>query len=307
MNQIFPGMADLAERIRERIREMSRYFSYFFIIGLMCGACRNSIVVLTVVGTDNTTSSVTSVETDTGTPAEDQTDSDTREVIVIPNDCDGDDVDCYTECWGCASANVTCLPTLEDCLSDTRCAVYFTCLSDSCCSGGSDCVTGERWDDCKAGCAGAADATKDTLALYNNIDMCVACDVCAISCAQNESRDFAICATPEEMNTADNPCYAEDADTGEVACFSWANQVGPCTEFTNICMMDDDCQELDRCIIESWSDPDWALIQEECFAAAGSAAEENYWHWMQCVYCDACSVACAIDAGSKRCDEYEGK
>jgi len=290
--------ADLAERIQE----MSKYFMYFLLFGFLCGSCRNSTIVLNVVGTDNGTSTVATVETDSGTQTEDQTDSDTYN--VFQSDCDGDEVDCYAGCWGCALSSASCLPALEGCLSDTRCEAYFTCISDSCCSGGSDCVTSERWDACKASCAGDADATKGTLALYNSIEMCVACDVCAISCAQNESRDFAMCATPEEMNTPDNPCYDEDADTGEVACFSWANQAGPCSEFTNICMMDDDCQKLDRCIVESWSDPDWAVIQEECFAAASSAAEEAYWHWMQCIYCDACSVACAMDAGSKRCDEY---
>jgi hypothetical protein len=64
---------------------------------------------------------------------------------------------------------------------------------------------------------------------------------------------------------------------------------------------------LDKCINDSWSDPNWASIQEQCFYDAGAATEAKYWAWMQCIYCDACDIACERDAGSKNCKEYQGK
>ena len=52
---------------------------------------------------------------------------------------------------------------------------------------------------------------------------------------------------------------------------------------------------------------DWNARQVTCFEEAGTAAEDMYWAYMQCMYCDACNIACLMDACSKNCDEYDGK
>lgn len=265
-------------------------------------------------GTDAATdSSDTTPEGDTATHRDtSDTDSatdatDTEDVDTNDTSCDGEDVDCYTECWGCGLTSLTCQPALEACLTDNRCAAFYQCRIDACCDGGRDCLTGEEWEECIADCKDSVEATADTLDLYRNIDKCIACDACAISCGENESLDFAMCASADKVNSEGNPCYTEDAEAGEVACFGWAGWGGPCTAAADACRNDRDCDALDRCINSSWSEPNWASIQEQCYYDAGTAAESRYWAWMQCIYCDACSVACAMDAGSKRCDEYEGK
>jgi len=254
---------------------------------------------------DTDTDADTDADTDSDTDAD--TDSDSDSDPQGGSECDGADLDCYSDCWGCALNSTQCAPALEACMNDSTCSDYYTCKEEECCGGNSDCLTGDEWETCMAGCADSTGATEATKDLYADIDKCVACDACSISCAQNQKEDFAMCADAGKVNTVDNPCYDEDATGDEVACFSWAGWGGTCTAATSACKGDDACTELESCVNDTWAFEDWEAQQEVCFETAGAAATDLYWGYMQCIYCDACDVACAKDAGSKNCDEYTGK
>ena len=220
-------------------------------------------------------------------------------------ECDGYDKDCYAECWGCGLIEPQCTSAIENCLIDDSCGLYFECLEHECCNiGWGNCLIGDEWDECSEACAIQVEATPQTIAKYDAITECVACDACAVSCGNTGDFDELCGQQSQEPNTPESPCYAEDAEEGETACFSWAGWGGPCTQVVADCQSDPLCQELDQCYWESWSDPNWLQIQQDCEAAAPSNVVEKFWAYRQCIYCDACDVACARDAGSMRCDEY---
>ncbi|MBN2716982.1 MAG: hypothetical protein JXX14_14110 [Deltaproteobacteria bacterium] len=254
-------------------------------------------------GHDETTDSATVTETDVfeGTDSvTDGTDSGTD-----ASQCDGDGVDCYEECWDCALETPICKPKVTACMADNNCKTYYDCKEAVCCQGTNDCLTGEAWLDCLATCRADNHISDGAVELFDAIDTCVACTVCEQSCAHNLWDEWSRCADPEDMNTIDTPCYADEAEKGEYSCFSWAGWGGgPCTQKVNTCKSNPACVALELCVNESWSDDLWMEIQDECFADAGPVAQAAYWDYMQCIYCDACDRACLKDAGSKNCEEY---
>lgn len=260
--------------------------------------------------TEDTSSMGSSNETDSDddTDSESESDQDNVSTDSVPDDCDGKTVDCYKECWDCALAGAVCRPALTACLTDTGCNAFYECMDQVCCDNDNTCLTGDAWMDCIETCSITAGATEETFSLYRDIERCVACDVCEISCGQNKAEDFAMCT--DVGYEPDVHCYQEEAEPGETACFTWAVE-GPCADVNDACRADDRCEELDRCVADSWSEPDakenWEEIQEPCFATAGQDATDKYWAWMQCIYCDACDIPCARDAVYRKCDTYEGK
>ena len=255
-----------------------------------------------VTTVDDTDTIIASSDTGRGTDVA----VDTNTELIEFGECDGPNVDCYTDCWLCALNSATCRPVLEECMLDVSCASLYDCTDQVCCGGNDNCLTGDDWKECFSSCAEDANASDNTMAIYSAIDKCVACDACAISCGENESADFAMCVDASGINTPGNPCYEEDAEDGETACFSWAGWGGPCSTAVTNCKNDDACGDLDSCINDTWQYDDWSARQDVCFEDAGPAAEALYWAYMQCIYCDACDVACLRDAGAKRCDEYTG-
>ncbi|MBN2339923.1 MAG: hypothetical protein JXX29_06620, partial [Deltaproteobacteria bacterium] len=251
---------------------------------------------------DSDADSDTDVDGDSDSDSDSDADSDTD--YTLGSECDGYDVDCYTSCWGCSLQN-ECAHTVEACLSDSGCNALYECKELVCCNGSNDCLTGTAWDMCMAECAGAVGATSSTYDLYNEIERCVACDACAYSCGVMEAMDFAMCKSPEEINCPTCPCYMEEITAGETACFSWAGWGGPCTSETAACKSNSRCVDLEACYNEAWSSDDWQSIQADCFSTYADA-EDLFWAYQQCIYCDACDLACAPDAGTKNCDEYTG-
>ncbi|MBN2339946.1 MAG: hypothetical protein JXX29_09045 [Deltaproteobacteria bacterium] len=172
-----------------------------------------------------------------------------------------------------------------------------------CCSGENGCLEGEEWMDCMSNCRSYNEISPEGIALYEAINECVACDACAISCGENMSEDWLTCQVATEINVPTNPCYEDEVEEGEIACFAWAGWGGPCTDAAAQCMNDPACVELDNCINDSWDESYSFDLQEQCFANY-TDVEEIYWAFQQCIYCDACDLACAGDAASKHCDEY---
>jgi hypothetical protein len=324
LNLIFSGKA-----AQERIRPMMKLFYHVILLCVFCLSCNRVTMSETDTAVDDSANpqeqpsdsgadtmtgdfpgTASSIETDSGdvTGTESESDLNTGNTDSLSLECDGENVDCYAECWDCALADATCQPALTACLSEIGCNAYYKCLDEECCGGANGCLTGDAWEDCAATCADDVDVTDQALDLYADVVQCVACDVCEISCKQKKSLDFAMCAdTPTNVPH----CYAEDAPPGDIACFSWAGEGGPCTDVHDACRNDESCQELDMCVMDSWAEPNaeenWEEIQEPCFATAGQDATDKYWAWMQCIYCDACAVSCARDAVYRKCDTYEGK
>ena len=262
----------------------------------------------------------TSVDSDTSSIADTQSTTDSETATLSGTDsatvsdsdsgaemqCDGDDVDCYEECWDCALETDTCKPAVDACMADVNCKTYYDCKEAVCCQGTHDCLTGDDWISCLATCRAANNVSGVAVELFDAIDYCVACNVCEQSCSRNLWDEWSRCADPDEINRVDVPCYAEDAEEGQYACFSWAGWGGgPCTQQVNTCKGDPVCVALEWCIAETWDYDDWQQRQDQCFADAGEQVESAYWDYMQCIYCDACDIACLKDAGSKNCDEYD--
>ncbi|MBN2341986.1 MAG: hypothetical protein JXX29_21825 [Deltaproteobacteria bacterium] len=244
-------------------------------------------------------------DSDSDGDSDSDSDTDSDSDGDIGSECDGTDVDCYSGCWGCA-LQTPCASTVEACLADSSCSAYYQCKEDVCCNGNNDCLTGTDWEECMANCANSTSATTAALDLYKDIDKCVACDACSYSCGVVEKADFAMCADAGDVNCPTCPCYAEQATGDETACFSWAGWGGPCDSARAACKNNSDCSDLETCINDSWASDDWASIQTQCFSDYASV-EQLYWDYLQCIYCDACDLACAQDASSKHCDEYTGK
>ena len=262
---------------------------------------------LTGCGNDGETSKSTSdadSDTDTDADSDGDTDSDSDSDPIV-TECDGADLDCYKDCWGCAESSDTCKPMVEDCMSDEICAAYYQCKLEDCCDEENNCLTGDDWESCMGNCSEQANLTVEAYSLYAAIDKCVACDACAISCGQNEKDDFAMCAEPDQINSVDNPCYDEDATDDEVACFSWAGWGGPCSWAVKQCKANEACAQLEEDINATWDFDDWSARQDELWQNTSKEVEGLYWAYMQCIYCSACDVACLTDAGSKHCTEYD--
>ncbi len=219
--------------------------------------------------------------------------------------CDGADVDCYSSCWGCGLAMI-CDYAVEACLSDDGCSAFYQCRSESCCGGTNDCLTGDALAACMTECEDVLGITEYSKDLYMDIEACIVCDACPLSCGVNEFQDVTMCSGLPSINCPTCPCYADEAAEGEIACFSWAGWGGPCTDAQNACHENPDCAALETCINESWQSDDWQNIQAICFADYADV-EELYWAYVQCIYCDACNLTCITDASTKKCDEYVQK
>ncbi len=257
-------------------------FSIFLPMIVLCIACEPTVAKpnfdTSALSDESATSDPDdSLWSDTGTPQ-----SDTASASVLGND---------TEIPIDAGADT-------DSTSDSPSDSMSGCESGSSqCNGDilSKCIDGawRAWDDCDVfgmDCIAVAGthqcAYSDTLT-----DMDTASDSDTGTDGDSET----------VPNFVDSPCYDEDADDGEVSCFTWASTTGPCSEAASACNTDSACSDLDACILDSWSSPDWKSIQEICFENASMAAETLYWNYMQCIYCDVCDVACKRDAGSKNC------
>ncbi|MBN2525878.1 MAG: hypothetical protein JXR76_05740 [Deltaproteobacteria bacterium] len=215
------------------------------------------------------------------------------------SNCDGENIDCYDDCWGCAMGTPQCQEKAEQCLKNDECAQYYTCQRDECCTDGQDCLTGDEWASCIDQCREKSNASGKAIQLYDAITECIACDVCAISCFKNTS-DFFQCANPDEVNSLDNPCFAADLITdNQIACFSWAGWGGPCTEATAACKKNSECVDLEACINESWDFNDGGEHKKKCIEEKGGMEGEIYQlyaDYTQCIFCDACNISCATDA-----------
>ncbi|MBN2341826.1 MAG: hypothetical protein JXR45_10060 [Deltaproteobacteria bacterium] len=229
-------------------------------------------------------------------------DTDADADIDVDMECDGEGMDCYSECLPCAAYSV-CFEPIDLCLIDNGCEEYLNCALDNCCENEAECLSKSTSSSaCLSECVQEYHTSADSVALFNNIGACMVCTACSYSCGTLHPGDFPMC-TGDGVNTPTNPCYAEQATLGETACFSWAGWGGPCTDAQNACHDNAECAELEVCINDSWSDDNWQNLQAICFATYPNG-EELYWAFMQCIYCDACDLACAADAQSKHCDEY---
>ena len=262
-----------------------------------CGTPENS----TTSDADSDGDSDTDSDSDSDSDGDSDTDSDSDPAP----ECDGEEVDCYKECWGCAQKTAECEPLIETCLNDTVCAEYYLCKEDSCCDEDNNCLTDDEWTGCMAKCAEEAALTEEAFNLYQAIDYCIACDVCATSCGEKLPEDFPMCV-PEDYPVIETPCYAKKAKEGETACFSWAGWGGPCSWDTKQCKDNEACSKLDDDITASWEETDYEVIQDAIWKETSRETEALYWAYMQCIYCDACvDSQCHPDAGSKHCDEYD--
>ena len=267
-------------------------FSIFIPMIVLCIACEPTV---TKPSFDNTNSSgdtetlesSDSLQSDTGTSQ-----ADPESISVSGNDTEissdpQNDTDNVSDSSG---------DTVSDCVDgNSQCNgdILYKCVGglwrawDDCDVLGMDCIVSDSIHQC--GIRGT-EADMDT---HSESDTVPATDTDTDSDAPLDSETV--------PNTPDSPCYNEDADDGEVSCFTWASTTGPCSQAASACNTDSACSDLDACILDSWSSPDWMSIQEICFEFASMAAETLYWNYMQCIYCDVCDVACKRDAGSKNC------
>lgn len=215
---------------------------------------------------------------------------------------DGIDKSCRYDCWQGAALSACC-PSLEDCLADESCRAQYRCVEDNCCNQEGDypCGTQEQFEACLQVCQTANDVNDDAMTLHEDFLKCVLCDACEESC--NEPTFDGLCHSPD-FNTPETPCHDYQAETDVQSCFTWAISSGPCSIVASNCYNAAECISLEQCIDDTWQWDDWAARQDLCFDAASVDTVENYWAYMQCVYCDVCDVACKQDAGEKRCDSY---
>ncbi|MBN2715551.1 MAG: hypothetical protein JXX14_06825 [Deltaproteobacteria bacterium] len=220
--------------------------------------------------------------------------------------CDGSEVDCYGHgCWECALEN-QCEDADHRCREDsgeTGCDRYRSCILRDCCNG-DGCLEGDEWISCCANCQMSLDTLPAAIALFQEISKCVVCDACPISCAGKRPDEFHICVNEKEINSPDASCYDEDAEAGEIACYSWAAWGGPCTPWVQKCYADPECWALQECFDDSWIFDDWSKRQEKCLGRVSESVASLFWDQRQCIYCDACEISCLPDAGSASCDEY---
>ena len=124
--------------------------------------------------------------TDTGNEGSSDSDSlgdwDTSERDTGPPDfgsvCDGYDVDCYTECFGCAMS-YGCEPAYEACQASAGCVAFEYCRNDNCVAHN---LTGWEWEACEQDCRESQ--WPADVALYDAFLTCIYCDQCAYSCQQ---------------------------------------------------------------------------------------------------------------------------
>ena len=231
----------------------------------------------------------------------------TEENVDTPStsSCDGDNVDCYQECWKCALEN-DCAPELELCKADagkSGCAEYRDCIDNECCDDGV-CLTGDKWLTCINACRDELDTNDDALTLWHNIDKCVACDACPTSCVEKRPGEFHICIDEDEINGVDSPCYEKDAENDQVACYSWAGWGGPCSPWVQKCYTNPECWEMQQCYDNVWRYNDWSDRLVECENKFDADAVDDFYLQRQCVYCQACDISCLKDGSTAGCWEY---
>ncbi|MBN2801749.1 MAG: hypothetical protein JXR91_01510, partial [Deltaproteobacteria bacterium] len=73
------------------------------------------------------------------------------------------------------------------------------------------------------------------------------------------------------------------------------------TQF-DACTANPDCNNLDSCMNTNCNGPvappDWNLCKADCYSTY-AAGVETLTAYHACIYCDACPIKCAKDAGDK--------
>lgn len=268
---------------------------------VVLGGCHSSSNTTSDTESESETSSYFLNDTDTATSKSLQ---DTSSEI-LGSTCDGFDVDCYEDCWSCAVQN-QCKEEFALCHADDGCHAYLTCKDTVCCDpqNPADCKTGEAWDNCMAQCKATYNVSMKANDLLMDIDKCIVCNACHYSCATVDDLFNSMCVDKQIYQSF---CYQENLEPGQLACFTWATtNGGPCAKLWDTCNGNSDCTKMYSCYLDSWNYPDADARQAKC-EIDFSGGSVDYWAAIQCVYCDACDIACATDAGSKRCSEYQAK
>jgi hypothetical protein len=233
-------------------------------------------------GSDNTEDSASDDDSnDTDNDTVERVSRDTAETDTDTDDMEETEVDVNddTDLWQGAETS-DCDGTDQDCFQECwECAIHSICEA-------------------------TLDTTAEAFSLWQAVSNCVVCEACPNSCAALHQADFHNCADTEEINTPDSNCYEEDNEPGEEACYSWAGWGGPCTPWVEACYTNEACWGLQNCMNESWDKANWSSIQEECFENVDGEIEKMFIDQRQCIYCQACDVACASYAGAENCEDY---
>jgi hypothetical protein len=179
------------------------------------------------------------------------------------------------------------------CQADYACATLDECIGGS---GSTSCVsqglTGDAWLACVSACETSAGFAAVTL--RDALNDCIYCDGCGTT------KPPGTYCSKDSCDDISDKCY--ESDNGNFSCWLCAMNTS-CKDEVAACYAVTACSALDNCMNTNCNIPtpvggDWVICKANCEAAypAGIAPLATY---QACIYCDACPISCARDAGDK--------
>ncbi|MBN2527564.1 MAG: hypothetical protein JXR76_14315 [Deltaproteobacteria bacterium] len=106
-------------------------------------------------------------------------------------------------------------------------------------------------------------------------------------------------------NSSDSPCMPRFAAPGQLDCASWAVLYGPCVDVTQDCKDDRGCVILESCVSIALMSASPETLIQRCLDSADAITKEMYLDVAECVFCEACSIACDTYFPDSMCDSAD--